>query len=403
MKLKVLILLCYGVQITLSFAQNTQGYWDKERTTTKEAVLYPGARYWIRTDELPLGTTEIVYRITLLDEDQKLISGLADALALIPDPYGISKGSAIALNLFSKISGDDKCYYSIFKNYKEADNFMSSGIYQTACYSNPAQINKDVNRISLGNSNCITEDSRYLWFGFKNTNSIQSEKIVLEIIPWVNYKAARGWTNSIKQQTIENCKNNEEIKKYSDPEAYCLCLLNKVEEKFTYQEYQKLLTVEQNSVGREIRLSCLQETGELNNLFFKEREEAIQLIVNKQFQKAISKYQEIIIQTAPEVTDYCNLGYCYIATKQYSKAIKVLKEGEKIDDSELVLKGNLAHALLLNGDTAQAKTIYLKYKSQNRDENTSWVEMVNTDFEEFNKLGIESEQFKEVRNLLKKN
>jgi hypothetical protein len=37
-------------------------------------------------------------------------------------------------------------------------------------------------------------------------------------------------------------------------------------------------------------------------------------------------------------------------TKQYGKAIKFLKEGEKQDDTELLVKLNLAHAYLMNDE-----------------------------------------------------
>jgi hypothetical protein len=42
-------------------------------------------------------------------------------------------------------------------------------------------------------------------------------------------------------------------------------------------------------------------------------------------------------------------------TKQYGKAIKFLKEGEKQDDTELLVKLNLAHAYLMNDELRNAK------------------------------------------------
>jgi len=45
-------------------------------------------------------------------------------------------------------------------------------------------------------------------------------------------------------------------------------------------------------------------------------------------------------------------------TKQYEKAIKFLKDGEKIDSSELLIQLNLAHAYLLKGNYSDAKSIY---------------------------------------------
>jgi hypothetical protein len=59
---------------TIAFAQQPDGYWDKERVTTKEILLKAGERTIIKLEDLPVGTTEFVFRITLLDENQKLVS-----------------------------------------------------------------------------------------------------------------------------------------------------------------------------------------------------------------------------------------------------------------------------------------------------------------------------------------
>lgn len=37
------------------------------------------------------------------------------------------------------------------------------------------------------------------------------EKIVLEIVPWVDNKVAKGCTNMIKSAVLENCRSNIEI------------------------------------------------------------------------------------------------------------------------------------------------------------------------------------------------
>ena len=46
----------------LAFAQ-IDGYWDKERATSKLVVVSARDRIIIPLDELPEGTTKIVYRI----------------------------------------------------------------------------------------------------------------------------------------------------------------------------------------------------------------------------------------------------------------------------------------------------------------------------------------------------
>ena len=60
--------------ITISYSTYAQkdGYWDKERATTKEIIVSARDRIVLKTEDLPVGTTEIVYRITLLDENQQM-------------------------------------------------------------------------------------------------------------------------------------------------------------------------------------------------------------------------------------------------------------------------------------------------------------------------------------------
>jgi hypothetical protein len=67
---------------------------DKERATTKEIVVSARDRIVIKTDDFPVGTTELIYRITLLDDNQQMAGSLVSVLKSIPDPTGISQGSA---------------------------------------------------------------------------------------------------------------------------------------------------------------------------------------------------------------------------------------------------------------------------------------------------------------------
>ncbi|MEP7093420.1 MAG: hypothetical protein ABI793_05115, partial [Flavobacterium sp.] len=97
--------------------------------------------------------------------------------------------------------------------------------------------------------------------------------------------------------------------------------------------------------------------------------------------------------------DYNAIGYSYILTKQYSKAIKFLKEGEKLDDTELLVKLNLAHAYLVSDKYSDAKVIYKKYQSQNVTDSLSWVDKTKQDFALFQKAGLPSSDFDRVLKL----
>ena len=100
--------------------------------------------------------------------------------------------------------------------------------------------------------------------------------------------------------------------------------------------------------------------------------------------------------------DYSAIGNSYLLTKQYGKAIKFLKDGEKLDHVELLIQLNLAHAYLLNDNYAMAKAIYKKCQSQNVTDSLSWRQKVKQDFAAFKKEGIASNDFERVLKLMDK-
>ena len=113
MKNRFLLLFIF---LSLKIFSQTDGFWDKERSIYKEINVSAGQRIIVKTEDLPAGTTEFVYRITLLDENQQLANSLVSVLKAIPDPTGISQGSAGAVFILSKVSGDDKCKYALFSS-----------------------------------------------------------------------------------------------------------------------------------------------------------------------------------------------------------------------------------------------------------------------------------------------
>jgi hypothetical protein len=118
---KIVLLLFVSIFYQSGFAQK-DGYWDKDRSTTKEIIVSARNRIVIKTDDFPIGTTELIYRITLLDDNQQLAGSLISLLKSIPDPTGISQGAAGAVFLLSKISGDDKCKYAVFSSNETTFN-----------------------------------------------------------------------------------------------------------------------------------------------------------------------------------------------------------------------------------------------------------------------------------------
>jgi tetratricopeptide (TPR) repeat protein len=395
---KIFLLLLISLSFEFIFAQQ-DGYWDKERATTKEIVVSARGRIVVKTEDFPVGTTEVVYRITILNENQQLANSLVSVLKSIPDPTGISQGSAGAVFLLSKISGDDKCKYAIFSNEIVATEYKESGNAKKACFVQQEAISKDAKRLSLDKSTCLYANSNAMWFGFESKNWIMNQKIILEVVPWVNNRLSRGWTLENRKLIINLCKADDLAKKIPNSDEFCVCVLDKVQKEYKFQEFQKLLSIEKSKVFKDFGKACFNETGASNVIYSDLRNQASDLAKQGKYGTAISKLQSIVVDGKATVLDYNALGYAYIITKQYGKAIKFLKQGEMLDNSELLLQLNLAHAYLLNKDFKSAKSIYKKYQSQNVTDGLGWTQKVKLDFETFEKAGLPYADFERVLRL----
>jgi hypothetical protein len=93
----------------LHYLAQQDGYWDKESYNKRNYCFRD--RIIIKPMIFP-GTTELIFRITLLDDNQQMAGSLVSLLK-VTDPTGISQGSAGAVFL-TKVSGDDKCIMLYF-------------------------------------------------------------------------------------------------------------------------------------------------------------------------------------------------------------------------------------------------------------------------------------------------
>jgi tetratricopeptide (TPR) repeat protein len=398
---KKYFLLFIALQITINTFSQQDGYWDKDRSTTKEISVSARDRIVIKTEDLPLGTTEIVYRITLLDENQQLASSLVSVLKSIPDPTGISQGSAGAVFVLSKISGDDKCTYAIFSTDKLALEYKDSGKTLESCLVQDEPVSKDAKRLSVDKSTCLNGNGTALWFGFESKNWIMNQKIILEVVPWVDKKLSRGWSLDNRKSIIDQCKTSSLAQKMTNSDNFCVCVLDKIQDKYKFQEFQKLLSIERSKVFKDSGNTCFGETGTSSAVYADLRKEASLLIKKGKYGDAIAKLGVIVNDGKATVLDYSAIGSCYLLTKQYGKALKYLKDGEKLDNTELLVQLNLAHAYLLNDNYKEAKKIYKKYQNQNVTDSLSWTQKTEQDFKAFQKAGIQSEDFERVLKLMK--
>jgi tetratricopeptide (TPR) repeat protein len=245
-------------------------------------------------------------------------------------------------------------------------------------------------------------NSNAIWFGFESKNWIMNQKIVLEVVPWVDNKASKGWTIENRKAIIEQCKTSNLAQKMTNSDDFCVCILDKIQEKYSYFEFQKLLSIERSKAFKDFGASCFGETSVSNATYSGLRKEALNFAKQGKYGQVITKLTTIINDGKANALDYNLIGTSYLLTKQYGKAIKFLNEGEKLDDAELLIKLNLAHAYLLNDNFKSAKLIYKKYQFQNVTDTLSWVEKTKLDFENFKKVGVQNENFEKVLKLIEK-
>lgn len=383
-----------------AFSQQ-DGYWDKERATTKEIIVSAGEKITVKTEDLPMGTTEIVYRITILDENQQMANSLSSLLKAIPDPSGISQGAAGAVFLTSKISGDDKCKYGIFSSNAFAKEYKEKGKTDNACLFQNSPVNKEARRLSIDKSSCLKTGQEYLWFGFESMNWIMKQKIVLEIVPWVDNKLSRGWTLENRQTIIRQIKASDLAKKMLNADDFSLCILEKMQKRYKFQEFQNLLTIEKNKAFKDFGNACLLEKPANKSILTAIRLDAMQYFKNRKYEQAIDLLQTGIMENGnASVLDYNALGQYYLYSKQFDKALKALKEGEGKDESELLIQLNMAHVYLLKGDYKKAKEIHKKYRGQNVTPTLSWKAKTQFDFDDLRKAGFVSDDFDRILKLL---
>lgn len=378
-----------------------EGYWDKDRATSKEIIVAAGNRVVVKSEDLPVGTTEIVYRITLLDENQQMASSLVSLLKSIPDPTGITQGSAGAVFLMSKASGDDKCKYAIFNASTLAAAYKDSGKTDKACLYQDNPVNKDAKRLSVGKSTCLQSNSENVWFGFESQNWVMKQKIVLEIVPWVNNKLSRGWNAESKMDVVNICNDQKVAKLVKKPDQFCNCFLGSVSEKFTYKEFNQLIAVEKSAEMTAFTMKCLKRSNEEFLLLNPIRDEAYAYFIKGDFEAAIQITQREILDRGFGVPlDYSTLGEYYMFSKQFSKAENAFKKGLQLDNSELNFQINLAHVYMFTNRMDEAKAIHKRYKDQNIFAKITWKEQVEKDFSDFKKRGFPDKNFKKILRII---
>ncbi|MEY2631196.1 MAG: hypothetical protein RLZZ469_2094 [Bacteroidota bacterium] len=389
--------LCFTAVL---FAQSNDGYWDNVRTTNETIILEAGKRKAVQSADFPAGTTEAVFRISLLDDNQKISSSLVSLLKAIPDPSGISQGTAGAVFLLSTITGEDKCKFYVFTNETDALQFEKSGTTKNACFAQEAPVNKAAKLLSE-DSKCMLANPKKLWFAFESDNWVMKQKIVLEVVPWVDNTLKSGWSTQAKKELLKTIQQSDIALKIANKDLWFGTFLELFTKKYTYAEYQKLLAVEKAKAMETISEESLMKSGQLNGYLDSLRKEAQQLRFSNKTPEAILAIQkEIIDKKRATATDYGLLGSLYLSTKQFVKAEEAYLKAVGLDKTALHYQLQLAHVYLFTNQLSKAKDIHKKYQSNNLPDGKSWTEQTKADFQEFEKNGFDTSDFKKILRLL---
>ncbi len=397
-KIKTLLFL---LVTTATFAQSKDGYWDNIRTTNETISLRAGEKKVIKSADFPDGTTEIVYRITILDDNQKLSSSLVSVLKAIPDPTGISQGTAGAVFLLSTISGDDKCKYAIFSDAKEADMFLTTAKKDKACLVQDNPINKEARILKNKSTDCFTSKTHNLYFAFQSDNWVMKEKVVLEVVPWVDNKATRGWDSETKNEILSLTKTFKVYNSLTAKDNFSAAFLEKITQKYSYKEFSNLLSIEKSTAIETATEEALKKTGETKKYYSLFRDRANAAINKGNFEDAITIIQsELIAKNRAESIDYATLGKYFILSKQFDKAEKTLKDAIVKDATDIDLQLQLAHLYMFTDRISESKEIHKKYQTQNINAKISWIQQTKKDFELFKKCRLPEDNFKKILRIL---
>lgn len=395
---KSIVAICF-LFANFVFAQNNEGYWDNIRTTNETIILEAGKRKAVKSSDLPVGTTEVVFRISLLDDNQKISASLVSLLKAIPDPSGISQGTAGAVFLLSTITGDDKCKFYVFTNESDALNYEKSGIVKNTCMSQEEPVNKAA-KLLTEDSKCMSANPKNLWFGFQSENWVMKQKIVLEVVPWVNNSLRSGWSVEAKKSLLKTIEKSDVTLKVANKDIFLGAFLTALTKKYTYADYQKLLAVEKTNVTEMLIEESLVASGQLNSYLESLRKEAQQLRFSNKTQDAILSVQkEIIDKKRAKAADYGLLGSLYLSSKQFVKAEEAYLKAVSLDKTDLYFQLQLAHVYLFADQLGKAKDLHKKYQSNHLSDGKSWAEQTKADFQQFEKNGFDTVNFKKILRL----
>jgi hypothetical protein len=227
------------------------------------------------------------------------------------------------------------------------------------------------------------------------------QSVSIEIIPFVNKKLARGWNEETKSELLALAKTQPVYQSVKNQNSFSLQFKKYIEDTYSYKEYQQLLAVEKTGVKEDAILFALQKNNELDLPMQLARLEAEKALLSSNFVKAIQVYQSAIFSKKSAIAeDYYNLSICFLATKQWDTAKRLILDGQSLYSDNLKLQLAMADYFLVSDDWKKCKQIHRLFSNQNLDATTEWKKQAIANLELFKKAGLENRSFKKLEKLL---
>jgi hypothetical protein len=399
---KLFFIALYFFVTYLGFAQNSEEFWDAKHATTETVKVKAGESFVFKTADLPTGTTEVLYRIKIVETNSKITESLVSILKAIPDPTGISQGTAGVFFLTTTITGKDKFDYALFTSINDANIFVKTKKSNQSCFQSSESSSADSKIINFDNQ-CFNNKTKNLIFVISSKNWILDQSVLVEVVPFVNKKLARGWKEETKLELLALAKSESIYKSVKNKNGFGLQFKNFIEDRYTYTEFQQLLPIEKTGLKEEAIRFALQKNDELALPMQLARLEAEKALLSNNFVKAINLYQNSIFSKKLAVAkDYYNLSTCFLATKQLENAKNLILEGKSLHPDNLQLQLALANYFLITNNWKECKQIHKAYSNQNLDATTEWSKEAIEKIAVFRLVGLENKTFKKLENFLKK-
>ncbi|WP_445713581.1 hypothetical protein [Flavobacterium sp.] len=236
---------------TIIFSQEN-GNWDYISKKDHIILLDAGQNKNLSID-LPPGTSKVFYTIRAMKKafEKDELSIISRELSKSPTPNWAliateSTNIAIGMN-------DAKVSYNIIA---QSDNSTYN------CKSSSGIVTSERCYIDYSNKNCldISGSNLKLNFNFKSENKFFGLRIVFELVAFVDNDLKRGWSlnrkNFLHENLVKYFKSQHPSEQHNTIEKYVGCILMRVEEAYTYKQFELLTVYEKDEYIRTISSLC---------------------------------------------------------------------------------------------------------------------------------------------------